>query len=67
VAKEKKIVEQMLVAAEVDDLIDERKILRAAIDQASKRQAKQLETMVDRIGRRVDDIIEDDDITLMLL
>ena len=67
VAKERKLVEQMLVAAEIDDLIDERKILRAAIDQATKRQAKQLEEIVARISRRVDDIVEDDDITLMLL
>jgi hypothetical protein len=67
VAKERRMVEQMLLQAELDQLLDERKVLLAAVDQAARRQQKALTTMVERIDKRVDDIVEDEDLTMLLL
>lgn len=67
VAKERAMVAEMLLAAELDQLIDERKILRGALDSAAKRQAKAIDGMIERISNRIDDIIEDDEITALLI
>lgn len=67
VAKEKALVEQMLAQAELDQLIDETKILRGALDVAAKRQQKAINTMLASIHRRIDDIQEDDDLITLLI
>ena len=67
VAREKALVEQMLAQAELDQLIDETKILRGALDAAAKRQQKAISTMLTSIHKRIDDIQEDDDLITLLI
>lgn len=67
VAAERKMVAEMLLQAELDQLIDETKILRAALDQAAKRQSKAINGMLKAIDKRVVEITEDDDLTTLLL
>jgi hypothetical protein len=67
VAQERKIVQQMLVAAEIEELISEQKILRGALDQAAKRQATAISGMIDAIDRRITEIHDEDDEILTLL
>lgn len=67
VREEKKLLDEMLPIAEVEDLIGEQKVLRGAVEMAAGRQAKAINAMLGQLERRIAEVIEDEEVVSLLI